>query len=33
MPRKLNIKLSNLYLDLRNPRYEEQRSQSDAMKG
>lgn len=31
MPRKLNIKLSNLYLDLRNPRYEEQRSQNEAL--
>ena len=31
MPRKLNIKLSNLYLDLHNPRYEEQRSQNEAL--
>lgn len=31
MSRKLNIKLSNLYLDLHNPRYEEQRSQNEAL--
>lgn len=31
MPRKLNVKLSNLYLDLHNPRYEEQRSQNEAL--
>ena len=31
MSRKLNIKLSNLYLDLHNPRYEEQRSQTEAL--
>lgn len=31
MPRKINIKLSNLYLDLHNPRYEEQRSQNEAL--
>ena len=31
MPRKLNIKLSNLYLDLHNPRYEEQYSQNEAL--
>ena len=31
MSRKLTIKLSNLYLDLHNPRYEEQKSQSEAL--
>lgn len=31
MSRKLTLKLSNLYLDLRNPRYEEQRSQNEAL--
>lgn len=31
MPRKQFIKLSNLYLDLKNPRYEEQKSQNDAL--
>ncbi len=31
MSRKSSIKLSNLYLDLHNPRYEEQKSQSDAL--
>ena len=31
MSRKLFIKLSNLYLDLHNPRYEEQKSQNDAL--
>lgn len=31
MSRKLALKLSNLYLDLKNPRYEEQRSQNDAL--
>lgn len=31
MSRKLTLKLSNLYLDLKNPRYEEQRSQNEAL--
>ena len=31
MSRKLTLKLSNLYLDLQNPRYEEQRSQNEAL--
>lgn len=31
MSRKLTLKLSNLYLDLQNPRYEEQKSQNDAL--
>lgn len=31
MSRKLAIKLSNLYLDLHNPRYEEQKSQNEAL--
>jgi len=31
MSRKLTLKLSNLYLDLKNPRYEEQRSQNVAL--
>lgn len=31
MSRKLTLKLSNLYLDLKNPRYEEQKSQNDAL--
>lgn len=31
MSRKSSIKLSNLYLDLHNPRYEEQKSQNDAL--
>lgn len=31
MSRRLTILLSNLYLDLQNPRYEEQKSQSDAL--
>ena len=31
MSRRLTIKLSNLYLDLRNPRYEEQKSQNEAL--
>ena len=31
MTRKLTLKLSNLYLDLKNPRYEEQRSQNEAL--
>ncbi|MBQ8484730.1 MAG: hypothetical protein IJ534_01110 [Bacteroidaceae bacterium] len=31
MSRKLMISLSNLYLDLRNPRYEEQASQNEAL--
>ena len=31
MPRKLTLKLSNLYLDLKNPRYDEQRSQNEAL--
>lgn len=31
MSRKLTLKLSNLYLDLQNPRYEEQKSQNEAL--
>ena len=31
MSRRLTILLSNLYLDLQNPRYEEQKSQNDAL--
>lgn len=31
MSRKQNLRLSNLYLDLKNPRYEEQKSQNDAL--
>ena len=31
MAKKNTIKLSNLYLDLQNPRYEEQKSQNDAL--
>ena len=31
MSKKLTLKLSNLYLDLQNPRYEEQRSQNEAL--
>lgn len=31
MSKKLTIRLSNLYLDLHNPRYEEQKSQSEAL--
>ena len=31
MSRKLTLKLSNLYLDLKNPRYEEQVSQNEAL--
>lgn len=31
MPRRLTIRLSNLYLDLQNPRYEEQKSQNEAL--
>ncbi len=31
MPSRLTIKLSNLFLDLQNPRYEEQKSQNEAL--
>ena len=31
MSHRLSLKLSNLYLDLKNPRYEEQRSQNEAL--
>ncbi len=31
MSKKVNISLSNLYLDLQNPRYEEQSSQNEAL--
>ncbi len=31
MSKKITLKLSNLYLDLKNPRYEEQRSQNEAL--
>ncbi len=31
MSKKLTLKLSNLYLDLQNPRYEEQKSQNEAL--
>lgn len=31
MSRRLSLKLSNLYLDLKNPRYEEQKSQNEAL--
>ena len=31
MSHRLSLKLSNLYLDLRNPRYEEQKSQNEAL--
>ena len=31
MSRRLTLSLSNLYLDLQNPRYEEQQSQNEAL--
>ena len=31
IPKKQNLKLSNLYLDLLNPRFEEQKSQNEAL--